>query len=188
MHRDETSAARTALPAVAPDAGAPTGPGLMGRPGLAAMAAPVAPGAQALFRFWQDSRLDSAGLPANLPERDAFSFDALKRIGVLGQEFVIEPIDGGRDWRYRLVGAEIVWMFGRDPTGIPFTQHFKADEAALCIAFSNQVAQTRQPVFLRARFASAGHSAGLLETMSLPVWSRGRREIWLVGASFPAGE
>src|SRR5690606_19861324 len=98
---------------------------------------------------------------------------------------VIEPLAGGRDWRYRLVGADIVWMFGRDVTGIPFSQHFTPAEAAKCIAFSGQVARSRQPVFLRARFASRGHSVVLLETMSLPVWSRGRSDIWLIGASFP---
>ena len=151
-------------------------------PVLTPLPAPVAPGTQALFRLWREAK---AGGAEDIPDRDAFSIDALKRIGVLGHEFVIEPIDGGRDWRYRLVGADIVWMFGHDPTGIPFTKHFVPFEAEKCIAFSNQVAQSRQPVFLRARFVSEGHSASLLETMSLPVWSRGRKEIWLIGASFP---
>lgn len=161
------------------DYGARSGAGLLD-PLLLPIPAPALPGTQALFRLWQDSRQGD-----DLPERDAFSIEALKRIGILGHEFVIEPIEGGRDWRYRLVGAGIVWMFGHDPTGIPFTQHFVPFEAEKCIAFSNQVARSRQPVFLRARCVSKGHSASLLETMSLPVWSRGRKEIWLIGASFP---
>lgn len=151
-------------------------------PLLAPIPAPVAPGTRALFQLWREAGSNSAD---GLPSRDDFSIDVLKRIGVLGHEFVIESIDGGRDWRYRLVGADIVWMFGRDPTGIPFTQHFVPFEAEKCIAFSNQVARSRQPVFLRARFVSEGHSASLLETMSLPIWDRARAEIWLIGASFP---
>ena len=157
---------------------------LLGQSGLVAIPAPLMPGARALYRFWLDKRPDPAAVAEggsdNLPERDDFTFDALKQIGVLGHEFVIEPLDGGRNWRYRLVGANIIWMFGRDPT--------IRDEATQCIAFSNQVAQSRQPVFLRARFASEGHSSTLLETMSLPVWSRGRSEIWLIGASYPVEE
>ncbi len=151
-------------------------------PLLATIPAPALPGSRALFALWEEAKASGA---EGLPDRDAFSIDALKRIGVLGQEFLIEPIAGGRDWRYRLVGADIVWMFGRDPTGIPFTQHFVPFEAEQCIAFSNQVARSRRPVFLRARFVSKGHSASLLETMSLPVWSRDRTVIWLIGASFP---
>lgn len=153
-------------------------------PLLTPIPAPLLPGTMALYRFWQDCRHGDE-LPDTLPGREDFSIGALKRIGVLGHEFLIEPIEGGRDWRYRLVGADIVWMFGRDPTGIPFTQHFAPPEAEKCIAFSSQVARSRRPVFLRARFASAGHSVGLLETMSLPVWNRDRTEIWLIGASFP---
>ena len=151
-------------------------------PLLLPIPAPAVPGTQALFQLWRAAKGDGAD---DLPDRDEFSIETLKRIGVLGHEFIIEPIEGGRDWRYRLVGADIVWMFGHDPTGTPFTQHFVPFEAEKCIAFSNQVARSRQPVFLRARFVSEGHSASLLETMSLPVWSRGRKEIWLIGASFP---
>lgn len=154
-----------------------------GQTGLVIIPAPTVAGAQALYRFWLDRQSGS-----ELPRRDDFTFDALKQIGVLGHEFVIEPIEGGRDWRYRLVGSNIVWMFGRDPTNVPFTRHFLPDEAAQCIAFSNRVTQSREPVFLRARFASAGHSATLLETMSLPVLGRGGNEVWLIGASYPVEE
>lgn len=163
------------------DYGARSGAALLD-PLLQPIQAPAVPGTQALFQLWREAQ---AGGAEGIPDRDAFSIEALKRIGILGHEFVIEPIEGGRDWRYRLVGADIVWMFGHDPTGIPFTQHFVPFEAEKCIAFSNQVARSRQPVFLRARFVSEGHSASLLETMSLPVWSRGRKEVWLIGASFP---
>lgn len=141
--------------------------------------APVCDGAKRLFAFWQQQT--PAG---DLPGRDAFSFDALRDLRLLGHTFVIEPLDGGTDWRYRLLGSDIVWMFGRDVTNVPFTQHFEPAEAAQCIAFSNRVAQSRAPVFLTAQFVSNAYS-GVLETMSLPVWSRQRDCIWLVGASFP---
>ena len=141
---------------------------------------PQHPTAAALADFWR-ARQEAAG---GLPSRDAFSPEALSRIGALGHQFVIEPIDGGRDWRYRLLGSKIVWLFGRDTTNVAFSEHFQADEARQCIALSNQVVATRTPVFLRARFSSGGHW-GTLETMSLPVWNRTGDDIWLFGASFP---
>lgn len=154
------------------------------------MPAPQAEGTRALYRLWCDSRRsggdrDDGGGLDSLPHRDVFSFETLKRIGVLGHEFLIEPADGGRDWRYRLIGAEIVWMFGRDPTGVPFSKHFIPAEAEQCITLSNRVARTGRPLFLQARFVSGEHSAGILETMSLPILSRDGGEVWLIGASFP---
>lgn len=148
---------------------------------LVEIAEPQNPKAVALARYWSERRPTAD----DLPPRADFTPEAMAEIGVLGHQFVIEPIDGGRDWRYRLVGSKIVWLFGRDTTNVAFSEHFLADEARQCIALSNRVAETRTPVFLRARFSTSGHYSGTLETMSLPVWNPGRDTIWLVGGSFP---
>src|SRR3546814_4665231 len=76
-------------------------------------------GAVALYRLWQD--LTPAG---GLPARDGFTFERLGALGILGNFFVVEPLDGGRDWRYRLLGTHITWLFGADVTNVPFTRHF----------------------------------------------------------------
>jgi len=145
------------------------------------MPAPRHPGAAGLHALWR--RLLST---EGLPRRADFSMERIAELGLLGRFFVIEPLHGGRDWRYRLLGSKLVWLFGRDVTGIPFSEHFFPAEAERCIALSNRVARSGRPLFLRARFASGGH-LGELETLSLPI--RGpSRQTWLVGASFPEGE
>ncbi|MFC3677604.1 PAS domain-containing protein [Ferrovibrio xuzhouensis] len=137
-------------------------------------------GAVALYRLWQELT-PTGGLPA----RDDFTFERLGALGILGNFFVVEPLDGGRDWRYRLLGTHITWLFGADVTNVPFTRHFDETEAALCIRLSNRVAQTRQPVFLVGSFRT-GDFSGRLETMSLPVLGRDGAAVWLIGASFPS--
>lgn len=144
--------------------------------------APDGPKARGLYQLWRD-----LCPPGDLPSRNAFTFERIWEIGSMGYFFVIEPMDGGRDWRYRLVGARITWLFGEDTTNVPFSVHYFREEAEQCIALSNMVAETRTPVFLKARFVS-GNFSGELETMSLPVYSPDASEIWLIGASYPTGE
>lgn len=147
---------------------------------LVEIAAPVHAGAIALHRLWLDLK------PADgLPARDLFSFERLGSLGILGNCFVIEPVDGGRDWRYRLLGSRITWLFGQDVTNVPFSQHFDPEEAELCIRLSNRVAQSGRPLFLTGRFRT-GDFSGSLETMSLPVLARDGHAVWLMGASFPS--
>ena len=146
------------------------------------LAEPVGPKARALFELWRE-----LCPPGDIPNRTAFTFERIWEVGSMGYFFVIEPMDGGRDWRYRLVGSRITWLFGADTTNVPFTVHFYPKEAEQCIALSNLVAETRVPIFLNARFVS-GTFSGELETMSLPVYSPDASEIWLIGASYPTGD
>jgi len=147
---------------------------------LVEIGGPRHPGAVALYRLWLDVK------PAGdaLPQRDDITFERLTELGIVSNCFVIEPLEDGRDWRYRLLGTAITWLFGGDATNIPFSQHFTPEEAELCIRLSNRVAQSRQPVFLFGRF-QPGDFSGTLETMSLPVLGRDGKTVWLIGASFP---
>jgi len=141
--------------------------------------APQGERTEALVALWRDLK------PADdLPNRDDFTFERIHRLGLLGHFFVIEPLEDGRDWRYRLLGTQITWLFGRDVTNVPFSAHFDAEEAEQCIALSNRVSASRAPLYLMARFVT-GDYAGQLETLSLPVWNPRRDAIWLIGASLP---
>ena len=151
------------------------------RPQFVELDRPRAAGAVALFRLWQEVKP-----PDGLPPRSAFSFERIGELGLLGQFFVIEPLNGGEDWQYRLVGSQLRWLFGRDATGRPFREHYDPVNAAERIALSNRVARSGQPVFLWARFLYRGRP-GEYETMSLPVRSIDGQDVWLVGASFPSG-
>jgi len=142
------------------------------------LAAPDGRRALKLYDLWRQVKPQH-----DIPCRTDLSFEVLGAAGLLGHLFIIEPIDGGLDWRYRLLGTDITWFFERDVTNIPFTRHFTPEEARVCIDLSNRVAESRTPVFLRGRIHS-GHYSGLFETMSLPIWSRDRSTVWLIGGSF----
>lgn len=131
-----------------------------------------------LHEIWQQLKPEGG-----IPLRTDFSFERMGAARLLGHLFVIEPIDGGRDWRYRLLGSEITGFFNGDMTNVPFSRHFQPEEAAVCIALSNMVAETRTPVFLSGSIRS-GRYSGPFETLSLPVWSRSRDTVWLIGGSF----
>lgn len=139
--------------------------------------APVHPKAIALHNHWRASK------PAGgLPPRSAFGFEIIHDLGLMGAFFVIEKTEARDDWRYRLLGSDIVWLFGNDVTNIPFREHMVAEEAEACIALSNRVAESGAPLFLFARFVSGGHF-GTVETMSLPVMGPSGDDVWLVGCS-----
>src|SRR5690625_7382683 len=121
------------------------------RPQFEELAAPRAAGAVALYRLWQEVKP-----PDGLPPRSAFSFERIGELGLLGQFFVIEPLNGGEDWQYRLVGSQLRWLFGRDATGRPFREHYDPVNSAERIALSNRVARSVQPVFLWASFLYCG--------------------------------
>lgn len=140
--------------------------------------APASRLAVALHELWLAKK------PADdIPCRDDFGFEQLRERGLVESIFIVEPIDSGNDWRYRLVGSGLSHFFGRDVTSIPFRDLFVPTEAETCIEISDRVARTRRPAFLRGRVQSFGHG-NTFETMSLPIWSRDRSAIWLLGGSF----
>lgn len=161
--------------------------GAIGRAPLAGsrfheLAAPVTEGAQALHALWSGLCLSQ-----DPPCRDAFSMDRIAELGLLGRFFVLAPIEEATDWRFRLLGTKLVWLFGRDITALPFKTWFKAAEAKAWLDLFDRAARSRQPQSLKASLAFRGH-AGELEMLLLPVLSPDRRQVWLVGAGFSSGE
>lgn len=154
-----------------------SGAGRLDTPDFRIIGGPRHPKARGLYEHWLASKPDGG-----LPRRSAFDFEDVGRLGLFGLFFVIEPVDGGADWKYRLIGSRITWLFGNEVTNVPFRQHMAPAEAEACIALSNQVARSGEPLFLMARFVSGDHS-GRLETMSLPIQSPDGKGVWLVGCS-----
>lgn len=138
---------------------------------------PELPEAKALYDYWRSLRTDG-----ELPHRGHIQLDEVAELGCADRIFIMDPLPDG-DWQYRLLGSEIVRYFGRDVTGVPFRRHMRQDEAEEAIRISNQVAESRAPIFLKVRFASGDH-IGIIETMSLPILSRDRSRVWLFGGTF----
>jgi hypothetical protein len=142
------------------------------------IAAPHAADAVALHGYWR-----SLAAPPALPWRRQIEMDRLAEIGCLDSVFILEPIEGGVDWRYRLLGTRIVQIYGGEVTNIPLRNHMTPDEAETAIRLSNHVRRTREPLFLKARFVSGEHSVPV-ETMSLPILGRDEDDVWLFGGTF----
>ena len=125
--------------------------------------------------------------PELLPNRQDLDFVELRPF--LPYLYIAEPISGGLDWKYRLLGTRLVFRFGRDSTGIPFSEHFEEDGIAEdAISISNEVAQGQKPRFFSAQFTITETSQTALETMSLPILAPDGAAIWLFGGTFFADE
>jgi hypothetical protein len=144
---------------------------------LERLSAPQDPGAIRLFHYWRDKHEG-----ATLPQRKAIDLAELARLRCADRVFILDPVGDG-EWRYRLLGTEIVRYYGRDVTGIPLSRHMAPEEARQANEISDEVARTLQPAFLRARFRS-GDFGGDIETMSLPIYGRDGNTIWLFGGTF----
>ncbi|MCR9220276.1 MAG: PAS domain-containing protein [Alphaproteobacteria bacterium] len=67
---------------------------------------------QVLAGFWRAARIEAGG---DLPLTR--SIDPLAFRQALGSVLLLEPVDGGRDYLYRLYGTQVARFFGRDMTG-----------------------------------------------------------------------
>ncbi|MGO1118797.1 PAS domain-containing protein [Rhodovibrionaceae bacterium A322] len=145
---------------------------------LNAIEVPECDGAKRLYDLWLSHKPKT-----DLPFRSDFTIELLKDAGLLGVFFVIEPLDGGKDWQYRLMGSDITLLFNATQSNVPFTQIYQPEVAKNCIALSNQVARSKEPLFLKST-SNSSLVTGEFETMSLPVWNDDRSLVWLVGATF----
>lgn len=73
-----------------------------------------------LLRYWQDLRARSPG--GDLPSVPAI--DPLPLRFILGWLMIVDPVDGGADFRYRLYGSAIAEVMGRDLTGCRISDSF----------------------------------------------------------------
>lgn len=90
-----------------------SGPTIVWRP---AVERPAAPQLRFLLRYWLDL---AAGRPLPL----AREIDAMEMRPALGYIMLMEVVDGGRDFRYRLYGSTIAAVAGFDMTGKLVTSH-----------------------------------------------------------------
>jgi hypothetical protein len=65
--------------------------------------------------------------------------------------FMADVIDGGRDFRFRLIGTQIVRGLGRDSTGRRFSELYggKPETLQKMIAIFRMVVDEKRPIFVR---------------------------------------
>jgi len=107
---------------------------------------PLTPAIRRLAAYWQQAR---GG--AFAPSRHAVDPAALKP--ELPHLFMLDVIDGGADFRYRLVGTEVAAFSGRDVTGKTFGELYgeQPEVLAQARAVFVRVLETRAPVYARGQ-------------------------------------
>jgi hypothetical protein len=81
-----------------------------------------------------------------LPPTDAIDPDAL--VFILGWLMIIDPLDGGADFKYRLYGSSIAELMGRDLTGCKVSDTFP-EVAAFTSEVYRGVMRDARPVLTR---------------------------------------
>lgn len=141
----------------------------------------MAPPLRFLLAHWHRLAADGAPPPARRIDPTALR-------PAFGYMTVLEPIDGGRDFRYRLHGGALARMIGIDMTGRRLSEHPNHVHAAeFVIALFRAVRRRRRPLFsVRHLDGSAG--ARCRQTLALPfVDEVGDRVTRLLTATVPIG-
>lgn len=94
--------------------------------------------------------------------------DALELKPALGYMMLLEPVDGGRDFRYRLYGSELARISGFDMTGQRLSTHPASFYAAeFGIASYRAVMRRRRPVYT-VRHPVGARLARRWQSLALP--------------------
>ncbi len=139
---------------------------------------PEQPLAQDLFQYYSEKRENAGDLPA---WRD-FELPELVGRELAENVFVLEPVDD--DWRYRLLGTDIVARFRIDRTGQKLRDFVDPEHAENLVQISNEIARTGEPKFFRLAPREPHLQHLLIETMSLPIRNNAGDEVWLFGGTF----
>ncbi len=99
----------------------------------------------------------------------AGSIDPIDMRPALGHIVIVEPVDGGADFRYRLFGTEVARRYGEDMTG-RLTSEIEDGSyiAAYFLALYRAVSERRVPLFSR-HFPSLLSSTTVWERLMLPL-------------------
>lgn len=138
------------------------------------------PKLSSLQAFWESKRKDGA-----LPGRS--DFDVLELWPWLGHLALVEVIDGGADFRYRLHGTTMVEILGMDLTGRRLSEMTDVIRAVAGPEFRAAVATGRPTGFTRIRVnRSVDHRQ--VTTLILPLATDGRTiDMLLYGVYFAEG-
>lgn len=124
-----------------------------------------------LYRLWQD-KCDGDLLPAR---RD---FDPLEMRECLGSIFLVEAVPEADDFRYTLIGSQIVHHIGADSTGKQVSEVFGATGLALY----RKVRDGRRPIRVHGAVDWKQKNYKVYESVLLPLADDGRSVDRFIGA------
>jgi hypothetical protein len=97
---------------------------------------------------------------------------------------VLEPIDAGADFLYRLVGSILNDRIGRDITGMLVTDVYAEVAAKSYMAALNRTIANDAPVFLESRARGLLDDLRRAEAVALPMKSPDGRAVWVLNCVF----
>jgi hypothetical protein len=112
--------------------------------------------------YW-DSRRAGRAMPTR---RD---IDPIEIRQALPHLQIIELVDGGARFRYRLVGTALVTAFGKEYTGKFLDELFSGERLAFAQMVYRTVCVTKQPVFLRNRYNTTKDVGMVANRLYLPL-------------------
>jgi hypothetical protein len=121
-----------------------------------------------LAALWREHARDG-----HLPERSELGPESLHAIGLLPNVMLIEVIDGGARFRYRLVGTEITTTVGRDATGWFLDELHNPDVLKNRVASLHWVMRERRPLRTADRHDAPGKEYLAYEALSAPLGNGG---------------
>jgi hypothetical protein len=141
------------------------------------LAAPSHRACKALLAYWQSKRSNGG-----LPQRKDIVPAEIPQL--LPHLMIIEPVDGGSDWRYRLVGTAVTHRYGFDWTGKKLTELLDAETAPSIVRFYSDIAATRMPNFVMGRAMMEGRDHIVYECGSFPILGNDGVTVWVLMGVF----
>jgi len=130
--------------------------------GIAAIRPNATGMANALLDFWEVRR-DGASLP------DWTSIDIATLQRWMGKLLLVEVLENGADFRYRLVGTEVLDVFGGpDLTGWRLSERAYATSAEQALGNLGTIYRNRQPRYIRDPLEIPGWRARSVGRLFLP--------------------
>lgn len=132
-----------------------------------------------LRSLWEEKR---AGRP--LPARADFDIADLRPF--FGNLFLLDVLQDGRDFRFRLLGTNLTERFGRDSTGKIFSETYpvgQSPQADWLLGVYRRTVEQRLPVWSAAPMVQVGRAFSIATALHLPLSADGVYVNMILGAT-----
>ena len=139
---------------------------------------PVHPGSRHLIAYWDQCR----GLPEGLTVgRDLPARAILK---ILDRLYLLDPVEGATDFRFRLAPSGLIRRFGTDVSGHLLSDLYTGKAFEQYAQSLRQTLELERPVSYDVRMIGTAKEVMHLERVSVPVKSRDLGRTLLLGGTF----
>jgi hypothetical protein len=104
--------------------------------------------------------------------------------GLLHSIMVTEPIDNRTDFRIRLAGTALRRRWGREITGLRFSDLFSAETLVIQIEETSQVLESGQPAMMDVKEVEAGVTRFHREAILLRIFAPDKVTHWIMAGVF----